>query len=139
MQGSRGFSLIELMIVVAIIALLAAIAIPSYQEYVVRGQVAEGFSLAEDARIAVVTFHAEQQGYPAGNLDAGLSAPGSIAGRYVTAVELRPGGQVEITFGNRASARIQGQTLSMTMTDEGGSLHWTCAGLSKHYVPSACR
>lgn len=137
---SDGFTLIELMIVVAIIAILAAIALPAYMDYVARGQVSEGFSLATDARTAVTVYHAEHLGYPSGNTDAGLSAPASIIGKYVTSVTIGSGnGHVEVAFGNEASQKISGQTLTMLLNDEGGSLHWSCAGLDARYLPSACR
>jgi type IV pilus assembly protein PilA len=140
MKRCRGFTLIELMIVVAIIAILAAIALPAYMDYVARAQVSEGFSLATDARTAVTVYHAENTGYPSGNIDAGLAIPGSIVGKYVTSVTVGNGdGQVDVEFGNDASSKISGQTLSMQLNDEGGSLHWSCAGLDRRYLPSACR
>jgi type IV pilus assembly protein PilA len=140
MKRSQGFTLIELMVVVAIIAILAAIALPAYLDYVARAQVSEGFSLATDARTAVTVYHAEHNGYPSGNTAAGLSAPGSIIGKYVVSVTVGDGnGHVEVEFGNDASQKISGRTLSMLLQDEGGSLHWSCTGLDARYLPSACR
>lgn len=139
MRKAQGFSLIELMIVVAIIALLASIALPAYQDYLARAQVAEGYSLAGDARTAVTTYHAERQSFPTGNEDAGLADPQSIVGRYVSRVELQANGTIEVHFGNEASTKIAGDTLALTMADEGGSLHWNCSGLDQRYLPSACR
>lgn len=138
MRNARGFTLVELMIVVAVIAILAALAVPAYQDYVARAQVAEGFSLSSGARMAVTVYHAENPGYPMDNAGAGLAQPQSIKGRYVKSVELQQNGRIEVEFGNQASSRIQGQKLILTMTDEGGSLHWHCAGLSRKHLGAAC-
>ena len=136
----RGFTLIELMIVVAIIAILAAIALPAYQNYVARAQATEGFSLASDARTAIVLHHANRSGFPADNADAGLTTPGSITGDYVESVTVgASNGQIDILFGKRASAKIAGSTLTLTMAPQGGSFHWTCDGLEPQYLPSVCR
>ncbi|MFL6587558.1 MAG: pilin [Luteimonas sp.] len=135
----RGFSLIALIIVAAIIALLASIALPAYHDYVARAQVAEGYSLASDARIAVDVYHAEREGFLIGNEDAGLASPVSIMGRYVTPIDLHENGVIEVEFGNQASSRISGAKLALTMVDEGGSLHWNCSGLDGRYLPPACR
>lgn len=140
MKTERGFTLIELMIVVAIIALLAALAFPAYQDYMARAQVSEGLTLASGARTAVTQFHAERSGYPLNNVHAGLALPGSITGRYVTAVTVGPGtGAITVDFGNEASALIAGQALVMQLSNHGGSLQWSCGGLPPKLVPSACR
>lgn len=140
MNRQRGFTLIELMIVVAIIAILAAIALPAYQNYVARTQATEGFSLANDARTAVVIYHSNTSGFPTNNADAGLTTPGSITGDYVESVTVgSANGQIDVLFGKRASGKIAGNTLTLTMVPEGGSFHWTCAGLEPQHLPSICR
>jgi type IV pilus assembly protein PilA len=140
MTRYKGFTLIELMIVVAIIAVLAALALPAYQDYVARAQVAEGYSLASDARTAIVVYHADRSAYPADNPDAGLAIPTSISGRYVESVTVGPAnGAIEVLFGNESSAKISGQTLTLQMQNPGGALHWDCGGLDPRYLPSACR
>lgn len=136
----RGFTLIELMIVVAIVAILAAVAIPAYQDYVARTQVTEAFSLAGSARTAVTTYHAERSSYPADNEDAGLANPSSIFGRYVESVTVGAGtGHVEVLLGNDASDKIAGQTMVMQLHNQGGSLRWDCGGIDAKYLPSVCR
>ncbi|VXB97536.1 Fimbrial protein EcpC [Luteimonas sp. 9C] len=139
MRRTRGFTLIELMIVVAIIAILAAIGLTAYQDYVARAQVAEGFSLSSDARTAIAMRHAYSGTFPADNAAAGIAQPGSIAGPYVESVTIGPAGQIDVRLGNQASNRIAGQTLAMQAVLDAGSLHWNCSGVDARYVPSACR
>jgi len=139
MRRAQGFTLIELMIVVAIIAILAAIAVAAYQDYVIRTQVAEGFSLSGDARTAIAMRHAYSGTFPADNAEAGVAQPGSITGPYVQSVTIGPAGQIDVLLGNRASGRITGQTLAMQAVLSAGSLHWNCSGVDARYVPSTCR
>jgi len=139
MRRARGFTLIELMIVVAIIAILAAIALPAYQDHVARTQLAESFSLSSDARTAIAMHYAYSGTFPADNAEAGIARPASITGPYVQSVTIGPAGQIEVLLGNRASDRIAGQTLAMRAVLDAGSLHWNCSGVDARYVPSACR
>src|SRR5690554_4246054 len=100
----KGFTLIELMIVVAIIAILAAIAIPAYQDYVVRSQVSEGASLASGAKTALAEFKANTGDWPSDNDEAGLADPGDITGSYVDNVDVSTNsGQITVEFGNEAN------------------------------------
>ena len=135
MKKQQGFTLIELMIVVAIIGILAAIAIPAYQDYTRRAQVSEGLSLAAGVKTAVAEFYQESGGWPADNTTAGLSAPASISGNYVTGVAVA-GAQVTITYG----APVNG-TLTLIPADNGGSITWTCGGgtVDAKFLPSSCR
>lgn len=139
MTLSRGFTLIELMIVVAIIAILAAIALPAYQDFVARAQVSEGISLAGGAKNAVAVHYSQTGQFPADNLEAGLSANGSINGKYVSSVTVAGTGEISVLFSNSASAKIAGQTLLLTPIDQGGSLSWACSGNDARYLPSSCR
>ena len=136
---AAGFTLIELMIVVAIIAILAAIAIPAYQDYVARAQVSEGFSLATGAKAAIADYFGDHGGYPTNNADAGMANPASISGKYVASVTVDNTGSIAVIFSASASAKISGQTLALQATDTNGSLTWQCGGLDDKYMPASCR
>ncbi len=123
----KGFTLIELMIVVAIIGILAAIAIPAYQDYTIRSQVTEGLNLASAAKAAVSESFGSSGAWPATNTAAGLSAAGDIRGKYVSSVTVGAGGQITIAYGNDVNAAITGQTLLLTpYTSPSGDISWRC-------------
>jgi len=138
----RGFTLIELMIVVAIIGILAAIAIPAYLDYSIRTQVAHGINLASSAKVAVAEYYQDQGAYPGDNATAGLSAAATITGKYVLQVQVTGGGQIEVTFGNDVNAKILNAVLTMAATNNQGSVSWACTGdatLVDKWLPPACR
>ena len=140
-KSERAFTLIELMIVIAIIGILAAIAIPAYQDYTVRSQVAEGLALTSNAKTLVSMYYSDKGALPADNTEAGLQAPASIQGNYVASVS-NNNGVITATFGNSSHAVLNGQTLLLSVvTSARNSIAWTCKSTTLHdrYLPSACR
>ena len=140
MKKQQGFTLIELMIVVAIIGILAAIAIPAYQDYTIRAQVSEGLNLAGGAKAAVSEYTMDRGRFPTDNNLAGISASGDINGKYVTQVAVATG-VVTVSYGNDAHALLTGNTLTLTPTTNAGSVEWACAGggIADKHLPAACR
>jgi len=142
MKKQQGFTLIELMIVVAIIGILAAIAIPAYQDYTIRAQVSEGINLASGAKAAIAEYFMDTGVLPTTNAAAGLEASGNIVGNYVSDVLVGAAGMVTVTYaGPEVNAQINGQQLTLTPTTNAGSVQWTCVNttLAAKHVPSACR
>ena len=143
-KTQAGFTLIELMIVVAIIAILAAIALPAYQDYTIRAQISECGILGGGAKTAVSETFQNTGTFPATNVLAGL-AP-AISGKYVSSVAVSAGGVVTCTFSSaapfRANAVINAATVVLTPASAvgQGSVDWTCASaLPPQYLATACR
>jgi len=163
----QGFTLIELMIVVAIIGILAAIAIPAYQDYTIRSQVSEGLTLAAAAKAAVSESFSNRGVAPADRTAAGMTALATdTSGKYVTQVAIA-NGTITITYGNDANAAIAAETLSLTPYESPDlSVVWRCglaaqppgtallgtagggtvaayvapsAGMLSKYMPGSCR
>jgi type IV pilus assembly protein PilA len=123
----KGFTLIELMIVVAIIGILAAIAIPAYQDYTIRAQVSEGMSLAAAAKTAVAEAFLNTGEAPLLRVNAGMTVNDTdTQGKYVASVGVADGAIV-ITYGNEANQQILNQTLGLSPYESGDlSVVWKC-------------
>jgi type IV pilus assembly protein PilA len=126
MKKQQGFTLIELMIVVAIIGILAAIAIPAYQDYTIRAQVSEGLNMAAEAKTAVGDYWSSKGTLPSNNTQAGMSQASSLTGNYVTSISMT-NGAITITYGNRVNKKVVGQTLGLTpYQNAAGNIVWVC-------------
>lgn len=136
----KGFTLIELMIVVAIIGILAAIALPAYQDYTARAQMSEAMVLADGQKGAVTEFFADRGVMPANNASAGISAASDISGKYVASVNIASGVITSTIRADNVAAGIAGTNLVLTPRATSGSMHWTCtSSASAKYIPAACR
>ena len=146
MKKQQGFTLIELMIVVAIIGILAAIAIPAYQDYTIRAQVSEGLNLAGGAKAAVTEYYQDSGDLATSNDEAGLETNTEIAGKYVDSVSVGDDGsgvdgEIQITYGGDVNNIIDGDSLLLTPSTNAGSVEWQCSSteIENKHLPAACR
>ena len=139
----KGFTLIELMIVVAIIAILAAIAIPAYQNYLIRAQVSEGSVLADGGKTAVAEFYQNTGRFPTNNTSAGLAPAGSIGGKYTSSVTITSGIITALFSGAQVNKAISGDAFVLSAIATQGSMSWSCdvngTNVPSQYLPTACR
>ena len=157
-KRNKGFTLIELMIVVAIIGILASLAVSAYQTYTVRAQISEGLEMASGAKVPIVDAFTNDGIAPADRAAAGMTPdPTDTRGSFVSRVDI-VGGRVDITFsGPRAHQAIIGKTLSLTpYVTSGNTVMWQCGNagapggallganhlpptVESRYLPSSCR
>jgi type IV pilus assembly protein PilA len=162
----KGFTLIELMIVVAIIGILAAVALPAYQDYTIRAQVSESMALASGLKTAVSDYFSASGAFPADNVAATCGDSGTIAtcagslptnnqGNYVTSIAV-VAGSLDVTMGNKANQAINGNILSIRPAlDVASNVSWICgysavpagvtvygaqaSNINRKYVPNSCK
>jgi type IV pilus assembly protein PilA len=155
---NQGFTLIETMVVVAVIAILAMIAMPSYQGKIIRDQIVEGSALANIARAPIAAMWAATKTLPPDNASIGLPAPEKIVGNLVRAVTVQDGA-IHITYGNRANGNLKDKTLTLrpAVVEDAQivPVAWVCGAatvpdkmtvkgddktdIAKEYLPLNCR
>ncbi|HEZ5629495.1 TPA: pilin [Neisseria meningitidis] len=122
----KGFTLIELMIVIAIVGILAAVALPAYQDYTARAQVSEAILLAEGQKSAVTEYYLNHGIWPSDNSAAGVASSSEIKGKYVEKVEVAKGVITATMLSTGVNKEIQGKKLSLWAKRQAGSVKWFC-------------
>ncbi|EMR8431339.1 pilin, partial [Neisseria gonorrhoeae] len=157
----KGFTLIELMIVIAIVGILAAVALPAYQDYTARAQVSEAILLAEGQKSAVTEYYLNNGKWPENNSAAGVASASKIIGKYVKQVEVKNGVVTATMKSDGVNKEIQGKKLSLWAKRQDGSVKWFCGqpvtrdaadkaddtvadaadanGINTKHLPSTCR
>lgn len=141
----KGFTLIELMIVIAIVGILAAVALPAYQDYTARAQMSEALTLAEGQKAAVVEYYSDNGTFPNTNASAGIAVASTIKGKYVKSVEVK-GDATSATITSTMNSTgvnndIKGKTLVLVGKQNSGSFSWECkkGTVDDKFLPSSCR
>ncbi|HEZ6553288.1 TPA: pilin [Neisseria meningitidis] len=122
----KGFTLIELMIVIAIVGILAAVALPAYQDYTARAQVSEAILLAEGQKSAVTEYYLNHGKWPSDNSAAGVASSSTIKGKYVKEVTVANGVVTATMLSSGVNKEIQGKKLSLWAKRQDGSVKWFC-------------
>ncbi len=142
-RNQQGFTLIELMIVVAIIAILAAIAIPLYLNYTAQAEGSEALSLSAAAQTDIVAYYSQNGSWPTNNAAAGAATAINIYGKYVQSVTITNGVIAALFKSTTGVATpLHGKTITLSPSATGGSIVWKCkvAGTAMYkYVPTTCR
>jgi type IV pilus assembly protein PilA len=143
MKLQKGFTLIELMIVIAIIGILAAIALPAYQDYTVRSKVSEGLNMVGAAKLAVAETYDSTGAFATGNLTYGMPVATSIKGTYVSSITAA-GTRITIQYkpaGLGGNPTANNQTIFIVASSNTGSVEWTCSTgtMPSKYRPANCR
>lgn len=141
----KGFTLIELMIVIAIVGILAAVALPAYQDYTARAQMSEALTLAEGQKSAVVEYYSDNGTFPNSNTSAGIAASNEIKGKYVASVKVEGNASVASITATMNSSNvnkdIKGKTLVLVGKQNSSSFSWECkkGSVDEKFLPSTCR
>ncbi|MFC3149819.1 pilin [Litoribrevibacter euphylliae] len=129
MKKSHGFTLIELMVVVAIIGILASVAMPQYHTYIHRSEVTEALGMAANIREDITAYYVERLEFPKNNQQAGVPAPDKLIANRITGVEVKDGA-IHVTLGNKVAKPLQGKVLSFRPATVNGSptspISWLC-------------
>ena len=138
MNRQQGFTLIELMIVVAIIGILAAIAIPAYQDYVIRAKVTEAVNVASAAKTSVTEYNLTNNSWPNNNNEAGI---GAVSSQYVESITVNGG---VITVAVRATVGAAGLQILLSPSSGTNAIDWSCyrgstSAENSRYLPANCR
>ena len=137
LKNSRGFTLIELMITVAIVGILAVVALPAYQDYVARSQVSEGLTLVSGAKPVIAEYYSNHGSYPTSS-DIGFNG---YTGSYVGTTTIGTDGEIVATFSDDAHRQLRGQTVTLTPeeVEETGNLRWNCSSsVDSKFLPTSC-
>ena len=145
-KAQQGFTLIELMIVVAIIGILAAIAIPAYQDYVARSQVTEAVNLSSGLKTTVSEIWSDEGAFTSADSGSlGLPAAADVTGKYTNTVTVADGVITAAMKGSGVAAGIQNGTVSLSPITQAGSVEWAClpgksgTPIAAKYLPKSCR
>jgi len=141
-RKSKGFTLIELMITVAIVGILAAIALPAYQDYTIRAQVSEAILLASGTKAKVEEWYAYRGQLPSDSFEADVACHNTRCGNFVDYIDIQAGspGMVFARLGNDVNTKVKGYSIFMkARINADGNLSWECIGnMNKKYLPSSC-
>lgn len=135
-----GYTLVELMITVAVIGIILSMALPAYQSYKVRAELSEGFNLIGPIQTGLMEYYNDYGTFPADNAAAGVQPAENYAGNAVAKVSVS-GAVISIEYGNNANKMINGKTVTVTGVPSGGSMVWNCSGgasIPDAYLPSSC-